>query len=659
MRKTPVQAVLLFFILFSLTACLKVTGITPAKGSENVSRNTEITAVFNIAPDYLSINNNTFCVKDDSGNIIDGEISFNGKKITFKPSMPLIYATRYDVEIKSEVRNKSGLFLNGGFKSSFSTEAPAGLNVISTFPADNEMNIERDAAIKISFDSKLDPSSVSSDSVFVKSKTGETFKTKVSAKGNCITIEHEKTLGLNTIYNVTISKGINHIKGWTVSDDYTFQFKTTDGSWRPVDFPFINADIDPLNIKLIASPDGYALAVWSQIDGLDENKCPVYNIYASLWNKVSWEDPQPVGIPSAMCDGPSIFDIQASFSMEGNQATVIWAQSFDTGQSLPGFNVYSNSWDGRAWQGVKTVGTAGHRSIEASRYPGQLSLSYGPDGRAYATWLHWEFDGKSIISRILYNVLDGNTWNEPQMISSSFNNSIMEQQVGFDKNGHGMLIMKKSLGTTAGVFASHFDGTAWGDAVPLGATGNTINMVFLSNGDVLAAWFGCYRYETQAIAHRWDSEKNAWEISGAIGNAYVEPYVKPAIAVGPGGNAVMAWKDGESKRSILAARWDKNSWEIPETLATPTDGFALNPEVASCPNGDMTLIWWQKHVVLNRYDLCIRKLNSDLGIWADTQIIKSVESSDAPESMHLVAGPDSSEVLIWKQGGNLYSMAFD
>lgn len=659
MRKAPVQAVLLFFTLFTLTACFKVTGITPAKGSENVSRNVEITAVFNVVPDYLSINNNTFCVKDDSGNIIDGGISFNDKKITFKPSMPLLYATRYDVEIRPEVRNKSGLSLYKDFKSSFTTEAHAGLNVISTFPADNEMNVERDETVKIYLDSKLDPSSVTSDCVRVKSETGGTLKTKMSAKGNCITIEHEKQLDVNTTYIVTISKGIKHIYGWTVSDDYTFKFKTLDGLWRQVDFPFINADIDPLNIKLIASPDGYALAVWSQIDGLDENKCPVYNIYASLWNKVSWEDPQPIGIPSALCDGPSIFDIQASFNMVGNQATVIWAQSFDAGQSLPGFNVYSNSLNGTAWQGVKTVGTAGHRSIEASRYPGQLSLSYGHDGTAFATWLHWEFDGKSIISRILYNVLDGNTWNEPQMISSSFNNSIMEQQVGFDKNGHGMLIMKKSLGTTAGVFASHFNGTAWCDAVPLGATGNIINMAFLSNGDVLAAWFGGYRYETQAIAHRWDSEKNAWELSGAIGNAYVEPYVKPVIAAGSRGDAVMAWKDGESKRSILAARWDKNSWGIPETLATPPDGFALNPEAAGCPNGDTFLIWWQKHVVLNRYDLCMRKLDSDLGIWGNTQIIKSVESSDVPESMLLAVGPDSSTFLIWKQGGSLYSMVFD
>ncbi len=659
MRKAPVQSVLLFFILFTLTACLKVTGITPAKGSENVSRNAEIIAVFNIAPDYLSINKDTFYVKDDSGNTIDGEFTFNGRKITFKPSLPLTYATRYDIEIKPEVRNRSGLSLNGGFKSSFTTEDPEGLNIINTMPADNEMNTERDVTVKIYFNSRLDPSSVSTDSVFVKSETGETLKTKVSANGNCITIEHEKPLDVNTTYRVTISKAIKHVNGRTASEDYTFQFKTQDGSWRQVDFPFINAGINPLNIKLITSPDGYALAVWSQIDGTDENKCPIYNIYSSLWNKGSWEDPQPVGIPSALCDGPSLFDIQASFSMEGNPATVIWAQSFDTGQSLPEFNVYSNSWDGTAWQGVKTVGTAGNRSIEASRYPGQLSLSYGPDGGAYATWLHWEFNEKSIISRILYNVWNGNTWNEPQMISFSFNNSIMEQQFGFDKNGHGMLIMKKSLGTTSAVYASYFNGTVWGDAVSLGATGNITDMSFLSNGDVLAAWFGGYRYETQVIAHRWDSENNAWESSGSIGNAYVEPYVKPAIAVGPDGDAVMAWKDGESKRSILAARWNKNSWEIPQILAEPADGFALNPEVAGCPNGDTILIWWQKHVVLNKYDLCIRKLDSDLGIWGDTQIIKSVESSDAPESMHLAAGPDSSAVLIWKQGDNLYSMAFD
>jgi hypothetical protein len=651
---------LLFLMLFFMTACLKVTGITPAKASENVSRNAEIIVLFNIAPDPLTINRDTFVVKDDSGNVVDGEIECDGKKIKFKPASPLIYATRYDLAIKTVVRNKTGLSLGTDFKSSFTTEAPAGLNVIATSPADNEMNVKRDTAVKIYFDSKLDSSSISSGSVYIKSRIGKTVKVKsVSVRGNCLTMEHDEKFDMNTVYSVNISKGIKHINGWTASEDYSFEFKTHDGLWRPIDFPFVNADIDSSNIRFVSNPDGYALAVWSQIDGFDGNKCPKYNIYASLWNKVSWENPQPIGIPGALCDGPSIFDVQASFSMDGRQATVLWAQSSDTGQGLPAFNIYSNCWNGTAWQGVKTVGTAGQRSIEASRYPGQLSLSYGPDGRAFATWLYWEFAEKNILSQIMYSVNDGDTWSDPEEVFPTCSDTVMEQQVGFDKNGHGMLIMKKLMGTASGIYASHYNGAVWGDAKSLGATGNSINMTFLSNGDVLAAWFGGYQYETSVIAYRWDSKTDRWESSGAIGNAYVEPFMKPAIAVGPTGDAVMAWKDGENRRSIFASRYNQNSWGLPQLLASPLEGIASNPEAAGCPNGDIFLIWWQRHIILNRYDLCVRKLDSDLGIWGDMQIIKSVESSDAPESLHVAVSPDSSAVLIWKQGGSLYSMIFD
>jgi hypothetical protein len=647
-------------MLFFLTACLRVTGITPARGSENVSRNAEITVVFNVIPDYLSINENTFCVKDDSGNIIDGEITFNGRKITFKPSLPLIYATRYDVEIRPEVRNKSGLSLYASFKSSFTTEAPEGLHVISTLPAKNEMNAERDEAVKIFFDSRLDPSSVSPDTVCIKSETGETLKTNLSAKGNCITIDYEKLFDVNTTYEIFISKSIKHINGWTASDDYKFEFRTSDGFWRPVDFPFSAIDVDPSTIKLVYSPEGYAFAVWSQVEGSDGSKCPIYNIYASRWNKTTWEDPVPIGTPSALCDGASIFDIRVAFSREGHQATVLWAQSFDlTGQKYPEFSVYSNCWNGTEWQGVKTVGTAGHRSIEASRYPGQLSLSYSPDGRAFATWLYWEFTEKNFISQILCSIWDGNSWNEPQGIFPSCNDYIIEQQFALDRNGQGMLIWGKEDRTSSGVYASRYNGTSWEDAEFLGRAGNSINLAFLPDGDALAAWFGRYSRETTVMACHWNNEINVWGLYGETGNAYVEPYVKPAIAVGSSGDAVMAWKDGESKRSILAARWNKNSWEIPQALATPPDGFALNPEVASFPNRDIILIWWQKHVILNRYELCVKKLDYDLDIWGDTQIIKSIECNDAPESMHLVAGSDSSAVLIWKQGKKLYSMAFD
>lgn len=118
---------------------VKIMNVSPGGGDTGISVNSAITATFSANMNSLTINSNSFILKQGD-TIIPGTISYNSttKTATFTPSSDLsnyqpTYGTTYDVTIKPTVKDMSGNHLDQEYRWSFTTATitAGGLTTLS------------------------------------------------------------------------------------------------------------------------------------------------------------------------------------------------------------------------------------------------------------------------------------------------------------------------------------------------------------------------------------------------------------------------------------------------------------------------------------------------------------------------------------------------
>ncbi|MBI5207493.1 MAG: Ig-like domain-containing protein [Candidatus Firestonebacteria bacterium] len=228
----------------------KVKSVYPENGSQNISTNAIITALFSEPIDKTSITLSSFYLSRD----IDGIITCNDTTIAFRPSKDLSPDTLYTATITEDVKDISGNKLETTYVWSFATGSiPDTISpeIIEINPLNRSTSIPINTCITVTFSEPIDVSTIT-DTTFIVIKSFDTDKFEststisgaLSYNGTTATFTPAENLDINTEYTVNILSYIKDIYGNPLGKDFIWTFTT--GSSSDITPPEV-IDINPWN----------------------------------------------------------------------------------------------------------------------------------------------------------------------------------------------------------------------------------------------------------------------------------------------------------------------------------------------------------------------------------------------------------------------------
>ena len=142
--------------------------------------------------------------------------------------------------------------------------------VVAVTPKDSSVDNELDAKIVIKFSEPLDATTVTPATIRVLD--GKTVVPGVLAPvDNTVTFTPTSPLALLAPYTVSVTTAVKDAQGAPLLSEYTSEFSTRDGAWKPVDV-VVDRDAWRLSDGLPISSEGDVLVAWA---GGDERNCPI------------------------------------------------------------------------------------------------------------------------------------------------------------------------------------------------------------------------------------------------------------------------------------------------------------------------------------------------------------------------------------------------
>jgi|WetSurMetagenome_2_1015567.scaffolds.fasta_scaffold13159_2 hypothetical protein len=195
------------------------TGFAPADGATGVALNTNVAVDFNYDLAAGVLSNSTFYLqKQGSIAKIPASLSYSTvtDKAVLNPSSDLLPGTTYVVTLTSGIEDKDGYTLLNPGTWGFTTDtAPT---VIVRIPEPDQLNVPVDMNITVTFSKKMDISTITSSTFYVK-KQGSGSKLAgvitFSADHKTTVFNPDANLEGNTVYEVSMSPAIKSETGIT------------------------------------------------------------------------------------------------------------------------------------------------------------------------------------------------------------------------------------------------------------------------------------------------------------------------------------------------------------------------------------------------------------------------------------------------------------
>ncbi len=202
-----------------------VTATSPTSGATNVILDGTITATFSVDINPLTITTASFFVTalGDSSQL-PATVSYNSttKTATLTPKADLTPGTWYVVTIASTVQGTSGLGLAGAPVTwSFITVATPAPQVTNRIPAPGASNQALNQVISVSFDSDMNPATLTSANFYIAKFGGSPLAATIKYYGGfgsgIATLTPTVALDPNATYQVTLTKGVRGANGRYIS----------------------------------------------------------------------------------------------------------------------------------------------------------------------------------------------------------------------------------------------------------------------------------------------------------------------------------------------------------------------------------------------------------------------------------------------------------
>lgn len=305
---------------------LSVNSVSPASGATDVATNAKVVAAFAGAVDANTIDTFSFVVGGVGGGAtLPGTVSFHEASNTaiFTPAAGNDFAgsSDYEATITTAVKDQAGKSLANDFVWQFKT-APGADNtaptVVSTNPADGEIDVRRDRTISATFDEALDPATITDTSFYLTLLGGGTSIPSVVSYvpgTNTATFNPSGSLSADTDYTATLTAGVKDSTtpgNALVAEDWSF--KTGNRFLLPVDLgtagDFVilaKSAISTTGKTAITGDLGVSPAATSYITGfsltLDStNEFATSDFVTGKVFAADMEDPTPANLTTAIGD---------------------------------------------------------------------------------------------------------------------------------------------------------------------------------------------------------------------------------------------------------------------------------------------------------------------------------------------------------------------
>jgi len=153
-----------------------------------------------------------------------------GKTLVFTPSTLLALGTQYTITIDTSAVNFNYRPILGSYSFSFVTKTTSSLNVIASYPVNNQTNISTSPKFIVNFDTPLLTSSIAGN-VILQDSAGNNLPIKnllyseSEGKGK-ITFSPQSSLSYFKSYTVVVKANIKNVVGSELGQDFAINFKT-------------------------------------------------------------------------------------------------------------------------------------------------------------------------------------------------------------------------------------------------------------------------------------------------------------------------------------------------------------------------------------------------------------------------------------------------
>lgn len=212
-----------------------ISSRTPASGAAGVKINANVKITISKELDLPTVNASSISLKQGNTTVpvtID-RINQNGKgEIILTPTQNLNYNTVYTVEIvNNAIKDVNGKALAGATWN-FTTEAGSLLTISSRYPQADAANVDVDDIISITFNNRLNSSTVSPSNIYLRrsgSTTNISAVLKYTDSTRTVTITPNSPLAYNADYIVYISNNLRDINGNNIiTTNWAFKTKAED-----------------------------------------------------------------------------------------------------------------------------------------------------------------------------------------------------------------------------------------------------------------------------------------------------------------------------------------------------------------------------------------------------------------------------------------------
>tara|TARA_R110002124_G_scaffold109723_3_gene263130 strand:+ start:3772 stop:5187 length:1416 start_codon:yes stop_codon:yes gene_type:complete len=207
---------------------------SPTIDAVDIAHNINITITFSEEMDASTINATTFTLKQGTASIA-GAVTYSSSIATFAPSSLLEENLVYTATITTGAKDLAGNSLAANVVWNFTaasnpdTQAPT---VMTTSPTTNEVNVERNKVVEITFSEEMDASTINTASFTLK-QNGASVEGEVSYSNTRATFTSTGTLDAALTYTAKITTNVSDLAGNKLAADLQWSF-TTSGQSEPL-----------------------------------------------------------------------------------------------------------------------------------------------------------------------------------------------------------------------------------------------------------------------------------------------------------------------------------------------------------------------------------------------------------------------------------------
>lgn len=516
----------------------------------------------------------------------------------------------------------------------------APLTVASSSPASGAVEVDRSAALTLTFSAPINAATANGANITLVGNTGN-HAIALAVSGTTITVTPQIRLLPNAGYSLIVSTAVRGTGGEQPNASFQTGFTTRDGVWQTAQLIDTDNAGDASAPEIAVAPFGTAHAVWYQFDGVRNNIWSSQFVPLTGWAaaaQIENDNVTGMSLPRIAVDsngnaisvwqqsggGNNILANRFGFGLGGGWGAHLGIDADPGFASVADVKFDSNGNAIAVWRqtdGVRYhvmanryvvgIGWGLAVAVEADNTADALSprVAVDPAGNAIAVW--YKSDGTR--TNIWANRYTSLGWGTPALIETDNAGDARFPEIGVDSAGNAIVVWQQSNGSYNSVWANRYSvATGWGTAVTIEsqtAYANTPDIAIDRNGNAIAVWTQGNPTRSNIWMNRY-SIATGWGTESAIETGDFDSSLAK-VAIDPSGNALAVWQrlqQGGAIADIWASRFNARSgWSAPAQIETDNAGTALNSRIVIDSRGNALAVWMQSdgirtNIWANRFD---------------------------------------------------------